>query len=444
MVTSDKMFYPCKMLDILLTLLLIWDLGIAAFAEVEKVLDVTPIDLNIVSGSTAILPCTVAPKYTEEYGDHYKVVWVNPSNTVISLQDRRMINDMRISVERPYLADWNLHIRNVTMEDGGEYKCQINTEPVKTKRIKLIVQVPPSIVSFSYPGDIKVKEDETVELRCNATGVPQPTVKWFRLNQFTTRERERVGMSGELLRIHNISRFCDDVYECVANNSVPPARSRQMRVTVQYPPEVKLPNTRISQELGKETILECVVSASPLGVTVWKKHERELSTSWKYEVDIYNEDHNTITISLRIANIDHEDFSEYTCEASNPLGIASAKMQLYEIKPKTERPTTTTTTTTSPRPPKMWNGKSIYLTKQKGVYDKNGHVIKRPYASRGSTPSTAGVAAARKPNGGISAGVYGTGSASIIDTASGIGTIPSISHNLTISLVTLIFTIWLS
>ncbi|ESO92522.1 hypothetical protein LOTGIDRAFT_120548, partial [Lottia gigantea] len=259
----------------------------------------------------------------------FQVVWVNPSNTVISLQDRRMINDMRISVERPYLADWNLHIRNVTVEDGGYYKCQINTEPVKTKRIKLIVQVPPSIVSYSFPGDIKVTEGESVELRCNATGVPQPSVTWFRLNQYTTREREQVGMSGELLRIHNISRYCVDVYECVANNSVPPARSRQMRVTVQYPPEVKLPNTRIGQELGKETILECVVSASPLGVTVWKKNGKELSTSWKYEVDIYNEDHNTITLSLRIANIDHDDFSEYVCEASNILGVASTKMLLY-------------------------------------------------------------------------------------------------------------------
>ena len=64
---------------------------------------------------------------------------MSPHQTVISLEDRRMINDMRISVERPFLRDWNLHIRNVSITDAGEFMCQLNTDPVKSKQVNLLV-----------------------------------------------------------------------------------------------------------------------------------------------------------------------------------------------------------------------------------------------------------------------------------------------------------------
>ena len=68
-----------------------------------------------------------------------QVVWVSPKETVISLEDRRMINDMRISVERPFLRDWNLHIRNVSITDAGLFMCQLNTAPVTSKQVNLLV-----------------------------------------------------------------------------------------------------------------------------------------------------------------------------------------------------------------------------------------------------------------------------------------------------------------
>jgi neuronal growth regulator 1 len=42
-----------------------------------------------------------------------------------------------------------------------------------------------------------------------------------------------IGADGEALKIHNISRYCDDVYECVANNDIEPAASQIMKVSVQ-------------------------------------------------------------------------------------------------------------------------------------------------------------------------------------------------------------------
>ena len=42
-----------------------------------------------------------------------------------------------------------------------------------------------------------------------------------------------IGLVGEMVVIQNVSRYCDDVYECVASNGVPPSVSRKIRVTVE-------------------------------------------------------------------------------------------------------------------------------------------------------------------------------------------------------------------
>ena len=42
-----------------------------------------------------------------------------------------------------------------------------------------------------------------------------------------------IGSSGEELKIHNISRYCEDVYECVADNGIGTEAKREMKVTVQ-------------------------------------------------------------------------------------------------------------------------------------------------------------------------------------------------------------------
>lgn len=40
-------------------------------------------------------------------------------------------------------------------------------------------------------------------------------------------------MNGEYLIIHNISRYCDGIYECVAFNDVPPAVNKDIKVEVE-------------------------------------------------------------------------------------------------------------------------------------------------------------------------------------------------------------------
>ncbi|CAG5115915.1 unnamed protein product, partial [Candidula unifasciata] len=300
------------------------------------------------------------------------VVWTDQWSTLLTYEDRRIIDDERLSVERPFTKDWNLHIREVKYKDQGLYNCQINTNPVKIKTVNLKVQVPSKIYNNASTDAQVVREGTTVTLVCNVSGIPMPTVTWYRLLANEKGEDKksefcpgttRIGISGEVLLIHNVSRHCGGVYECVAFNGVPPAVNKLIRVSVEFPPEINLPNKRIGQDLGKETILECIITANPLAVGFWKKNGEEMKTvSGKYRIEPYTEDDHSITLSLRLMSLDKSDYGTYTCEASNKLGRDTNVMTLFVYRhPQAETTIATTTTSTTTSVSSIKESTSVFL-----------------------------------------------------------------------------------
>ncbi|XP_070206712.1 opioid-binding protein/cell adhesion molecule homolog [Littorina saxatilis] len=315
-------------------------------------------NVTVKEGATAVLPCSV------KFLGSRQVVWTDQWSTLLTFEDRRIIDDERVSVERPFTKDWNLHIRDVQHRDQGLYNCQINTKPVKIKTVHLTVQVPAKIVDEFSSEDKTPREGETVTLVCNVTGIPMPKVTWFRhvrekdgaetQSEFCPEHHNRtsVGISGEVLIIHNISRYCGDIYECVAFNGVPPAINRMIQVDVQFPPEISLPNRRIGQTVGKETILECQITANPQANVKWLRqngsHTEEIKTvPGRYRVELYSEDKDSITLSLILMYVSKEDFGTFICEASSVLGQDRESMVLYDYDKHLNSKTTTTTPTTS-------------------------------------------------------------------------------------------------
>lgn len=317
----------------------------------EPSFDVPVINITVVVGKTAILPCSV-----EFLGDH-KVVWTDEFSTLLTFDNKRIIDDDRIGIDRPYTRDWNLIIHDVKVKDRGRYICQINTQPIKTKPVDLNVLVPPQILNDEggRREEIIAKEGDTVNVVCNVSGIPAPSVKWYRrpLTDTEGKERERIGMEGEILVIHNVSRFCDGVYQCVASNDVPPAVEMETEVIVEFQPEVTMVNTRLSQEKGKETILMCYVTAFPQALSYWMYRGQEVPTSERIKVEIYSENKpHTIVLSLRVLNISEADYGEYECVASNKLGrdreaMILAELRHTELAKKTTAPAVIPTT--SPR-----------------------------------------------------------------------------------------------
>ncbi|XP_045156642.2 limbic system-associated membrane protein-like isoform X2 [Mercenaria mercenaria] len=346
----------------------------------EPSFDVPVINVTVQEGDVAVLPCSV------DYLGEHKVVWTDQWSTLLTLDDRRIIDDPRISIERPYTKDWNLHVRKSAYSDRGQYTCQINTNPVKTKTVMLIVLVPSKIINELSSRDQTVREGETVTLVCNVTGVPTPDVTWYKLPNEGTQTKERldldpgsytlidscaytlqqteylfedsrevpnvinyildgIGTTGEVLIIHNVSRYCDGTYECVAYNNVDPAVTRQIKVFVEFAPEVTLPTKRIGQFPGRETILDCEITAYPHAVMYWKKGESDVDffNKDKYQVELYsgNEESTRKTLSLRVRDIQQEDYGEYTCYAENMIGNDKESMLLYDYSIHTKAKSTT-------------------------------------------------------------------------------------------------------
>lgn len=95
-------------------------------------------------------------------------------------------------------------------------------------------------------------------------------------------------------------------------------------------PEIRLRNYRLGQYLGKGTILECLVRAGPQGTILWLRGEEPIPrNSNKYRTELYQENLDTDTLSLRIRDIQITDFGVYTCKASNILGEDEKQMVLY-------------------------------------------------------------------------------------------------------------------
>lgn len=60
--------------------------------------------------------------------------------TLIAFDGVVYSNKDHYRLESDYVGSYNLIIDRVNEDDQGEYQCQINTEPRKTKRIFLTVQ----------------------------------------------------------------------------------------------------------------------------------------------------------------------------------------------------------------------------------------------------------------------------------------------------------------
>jgi len=94
-------------------------------------------------------------------------------------------------------------------------------------------------------------------------------------------------------------------------------------------PQIMMPNRRIGQQTGRETILECAITAFPHNVNYWEKDGRRITSSMKHRIEAYDEGDHTVTLSLRIHFIDDGDFGEYRCVASNSLGQDEGTTVLY-------------------------------------------------------------------------------------------------------------------
>lgn len=111
-------------------------------------------------------------------GDDSDITWVKnglallPSNNIEFLDDRKTLN-----------------ILSTRLTDQGEYRCTAaNKAGNATQKTNLNVGVPPKILE--RPRTQVVNRGDQVTLWCEASGVPQPSISWFKDDVLITNSKK--------------------------------------------------------------------------------------------------------------------------------------------------------------------------------------------------------------------------------------------------------------
>ncbi|XP_065157512.1 neurotrimin-like isoform X2 [Atheta coriaria] len=285
-------------------------------------------NVTVTVGRDALLACVV------DNLRGFKVAWVRvDTQTILSIHHNVITQNPRITLSHNDHRSWYLHIRNVQETDRGWYMCQVNTDPMRSRKGYLQVVVPPSIVDRETSSDMVVLESTNVSLTCKATGYPEPYVMWRREDGENYRYNgENVNVvDGEVLFITKVSRLHMANYLCIASNGVPPSISKRVQLRVQFPPMLTIPNQLEGAYVGQDVALECHTEAFPTSINYWttERGDMIISGSDKYEAVSVDNGYKKYMM-LKIRNVAQTDFGSYKCVAKNSLGETDGVIKLEE------------------------------------------------------------------------------------------------------------------
>ncbi|XP_063368927.1 lachesin-like isoform X2 [Cydia amplana] len=285
-------------------------------------------NVTVTVGRDALLACVV------DNLRGFKVAWVRmDTQTILSIHHNIITQNPRISLSYNDHRSWYLHIKSVQEVDRGWYMCQVNTDPMRSRKGYLQVVVPPSIIDNMTSTDMVVREGSDVTLVCRASGYPEPYVMWRREDgqDFNYNGESVSVVDGETLTIGKVSRLHMGAYLCIASNGVPPSISKRIMLMVQFPPMLSIPNQLEGAYIGQDVTLECHTEAYPSSINYWTTDRGDMIISGgKYEAFPMDSGYNKFMM-LKIRNITKEDFGFYKCIAKNSLGETDGIIKLDEI-----------------------------------------------------------------------------------------------------------------
>ncbi|EJD74527.1 CAMK/MLCK protein kinase [Loa loa] len=257
-----------------------------------------------------------------------------------------------------YDEDKNIHsitiVKTVT-EDSGTYTCcaknlagtaettcsLVVNQSLSDKRSKEGDKAP----IFQMPlTDCNLLEGDKLTLVCAITGVPNPSVKWFKndkiLNETDCTTKYENGTC--TLTIASVKPCDAGVYKCTAENISGTSRSEckvhiQQAETMKIKPYFEKSLTNISINSGSEVVLECKVIGKPKPKITWYKDGMKLLLDNRMSQHLENDG----SIRLNIINISANDSGVYSCEAVNAFGkdLSKCTVEIIDTDVSTKKPT---------------------------------------------------------------------------------------------------------
>ncbi|XP_043273621.1 neuroglian isoform X2 [Venturia canescens] len=215
----------------------------------------------------------------------------------------------------------SLIIKTATFEDEGTYTCEASNGvgTAKSHSINLKVQAVPYFTV--EPEVINAAEDETVEFRCEARGLPEPQIKWIHngkpIAESPPNPRRKVSKNS--IVIEKLTKTDTGNYGCNATNALGYVYKDVYVNVLALKAEITQPPMDLATVDREDVRLTCRAFGAPKPAIKWIRNGQEL-TGGRYKT--------LITGDLEIKNVGFLDSGSYTCHASNKLGSDEASASL--------------------------------------------------------------------------------------------------------------------
>lgn len=270
---------------------------------------------------TISLPCDF--KLDQRIEEETRVVWSKENTEIPSSSSK-----YRISRNR------SLEIRNIELEDAGQYTCKVITplQEVQSK-ISLIVsgESPEILNAFDK---VTLHEGETLSLSCVARGVPRPSIEWLLKdrpvpNQYLSHVQTANSEFKETkIVIKEATKGQEGVYQCVAKNNVGTVvKNSHVRVLKRTKVSISGEGGRadITVPAGQKLKLPCKVENDEMNRITrifWTKDEKSIQVGGEDMIDFGMDG------SITIFNVQKRHEGLYRCTVTTVKDEESAEIPL--------------------------------------------------------------------------------------------------------------------
>uniref|UniRef100_A0A3Q4HTJ7 Hemicentin 1 n=1 Tax=Neolamprologus brichardi TaxID=32507 RepID=A0A3Q4HTJ7_NEOBR len=252
-------------------------------------------DVTVVAGNLASLLCVADGTPTPT------VSWLKDGATLVPDRHVVLLN-----------SNTNLRIRQAQVGDTGRYTCVANnTAGEASRHFNLKVMDPPRVEGSGVPAEVSVVVNNVLELHCEATGIPTPSLTWLKDGRpLPQTDSLRLLQGGKVLRVASAQVRDSGLLKALLSAfSVPP------NIVGESTPR------DISVLQNRQVTLECKSDAVPPPTLTWLKDGQQLQASARVRVLSGGR-------YLQINMAELSDRAQYTCVASNIAGQTTRKFNL--------------------------------------------------------------------------------------------------------------------
>ncbi|XP_078111881.1 basement membrane-specific heparan sulfate proteoglycan core protein isoform X2 [Sander vitreus] len=215
-------------------------------------------------------------------------------------------------------------ITNARPMNHGAYRCVAsNPFGITQTIVSLIVKESP-VATVTPVGPIHVRVGEPINLECQASGEPRPSVSWHRLDSNRkTMLSSPVPMESNAVMQILVARPEDSgTYVCTARNNEGTTETK-VEVIVEGGSQVPtVPRASVPEPLmivveGQTATLRCEAHGVPSPTITWTKLRSPLP--WR---------HKMVNNSLVLPTVGRQDSGEYICTATNNMGTTEVTIML--------------------------------------------------------------------------------------------------------------------